>query len=56
MMKDYRLSDRRQAKELWIAAYMEVFDIDELDRSTVPSPCMSLPPSDITSTLWYMLG
>jgi hypothetical protein len=56
LMKEYKMSDSRQAEELWRAAYMLVFDIDALDRSTVPSPCMYLPPCGIPSTLWYVFG
>ena len=36
-MKGRKLSDVRQAEELWITAYMGIFD---LDRRNVPSPCM----------------
>ena len=42
MRRDYNISDSRQAEELWIAAYMEIFEIDQLDRHTVPSPCTYL--------------
>jgi hypothetical protein len=42
LMKEYSLTDWQQAEELWIAAYMEVFDIDPQDRRFVPSPCISL--------------
>ncbi len=37
MSKQNYLPDTDKAKEMWIAAYMKIFDID--DRSTVPSPC-----------------
>jgi hypothetical protein len=46
MKSDYNLSDQSQAEELWVAAYMEIFEIDQRDRSTVPNPCacsLSLP-------------
>ena len=42
MKKDYNISDSRQAEELWIAAYMEIFEIEQTERHTVPSPCMYL--------------
>jgi hypothetical protein len=46
MKSDYNLSDQSQAEELWVAAYMEIFEIDQRNRSTVPNPCtysLSLP-------------
>ena len=39
LKKQFKSSNREQATQLWIAAYMEVFDIDERDRNKVPSPC-----------------
>jgi hypothetical protein len=39
MRSNYNLSDQSQAEELWVAAYMEIFEIDQRDRSTVPNPC-----------------
>jgi hypothetical protein len=55
MRSNYNLSDQSQAEELWVAAYMEIFEIDQRDRSTVPNPCacsLSLPafPSTFEAT------
>jgi hypothetical protein len=55
MKSGYNLSDQSQAEELWIAAYMEIFEIDPRDRNTVPNPCacsLSLPafPSAFEAT------
>jgi hypothetical protein len=56
LMKKYNCKDARKAEELWIDAYMEVFDIGPQDRHLVPSPCMSLLPPAITSTVvWDVL-
>ena len=52
MKSDYTLSDQSQAEELWIAAYMEIFEIDQRNRDTVPCPCAcssSLPAFPSTS-------
>jgi hypothetical protein len=52
MKSDYTLSDQSQAEELWIAAYMEIFEIDQRNRDTVPCPCacsLSLPAFPSTS-------
>jgi hypothetical protein len=51
MKSDYNLSDQSQAEELWIAAYMEIFEIDQRNRNTVPNPCAcSLSPPTFSST------
>lgn len=56
LMKEYNHKDARQAEELWIAAYMKVFNIEPEGRHLVPSPCMSLLPPAITSTVvWDVL-
>lgn len=56
LKKEYSLSDEQQSKELWIDAYMEVFDIEPQHRRLVPSPCMSLLPRAITSAIvWDVL-
>lgn len=39
MKKDYNCADPTQAKELWIAAYMEIFEIEQRNRHNVPDPC-----------------
>jgi hypothetical protein len=42
MKRDYNVSYPSQAEELWVAAYMEIFEIDHRNRHTVPNPCTSL--------------